>query len=484
MTSSDQAAVPIDDGYKWRAFGAVGSFLVTAVLALTMVFLALPAMAEDFGVTLQAVSWVVIASSLTISALLLPFGRLADVIGRRRVHLVGLVLFAVGAAMTAAAGSFVVLIVARIVMSVGGAMAESVTTGILVSVFPDHERGKAIGAQTTSVAVGSALGPLAAGVALQFFDWRALFVVIVALTALSFVIAVVVLDEERISRTMPDNRPFDWRGSALSAAVVVLFVLTVNNPLGLDWLSWPIGLALVGLVAGTVVFVRWELSIQDPMLQLRFFADEVFRRAVVARVLGFTAGSAVFILVPIVLVSVRGMSEGRAGLTLFLNSVGLGVAAQLSGRLSDRLGARWFMVAGFTATTVAMLAFAAMSLTTPLWVVAAVSLLSGLALGTWNVPNNATVIGSVPPSSYGVVGAFTNLARNVGNVFGQAAVAAVVGGVLLARGFDIPLGDVAEVAGADDAFLVGWRAAFGVMAAFGALAALLALRIRPGGAPE
>ena len=188
------------DNYKWVAFAAIGSFFVTAVLALTMVFVALPAMADDFGVTLKAASWIVIAPSLTISALLLPFGRMADLIGRRRVHLSGLALFAVGAALTALSTSFTMLLVSRVVMSIGGALAESVGTGILVSVFPSSERGKAIGSQTTAVAVGAAAGPLAAGIALQFLSWRALFWFLVVLTAISFALAAAVLDEDRITR--------------------------------------------------------------------------------------------------------------------------------------------------------------------------------------------------------------------------------------------------------------------------------------------
>ncbi len=245
--------------YKWVAYAAVGSFFVTAVLALTMVFVALPAMADDFGVTLKAASWIVIAPSLTISALLLPFGRLADLIGRRRVHLAGLVLFAIGAALTALATSFTFLIVARVIMSIGGALAESVGTGILVQVFPGHERGKAIGSQTSAVAVGAAAGPLAAGVALQFLSWRALFWFLVALTAVSFVLAAAVLDEDRITPVERARQPFDLAGAALSLALVVSFVLTVNNPLGVAWASWPMAGAVVTVLTDLSAFVWWEL---------------------------------------------------------------------------------------------------------------------------------------------------------------------------------------------------------------------------------
>ena len=113
-----------------------------------MVFVALSAIADDFGITLRAVTWVVIAQALTISALMLPMGRLADIVGWRRVHLTGLVLFAVGALLTALAPTFALLIGARIVMAVGNAMGQSVGTAMVIAVFPPGERGTAIGSQT------------------------------------------------------------------------------------------------------------------------------------------------------------------------------------------------------------------------------------------------------------------------------------------------------------------------------------------------
>lgn len=480
------AASDVDDNYKWVAFAAIGSSFVTAVLALTMVFVALPAMADDFGVTLKAASWIVIAPSLTISALLLPFGRMADLVGRRRVHLVGLTLFAVGAALTALSTSFTMLLVSRVVMSVGGALSESVGTGILVSVFPAHERGKAIGSQTTAVAVGAAAGPLAAGLALQLLSWRALFWFLVVLAAISFAIGAAVLDEERITPVDRERPPFDLRGAALSLILVVSFVVTVNNPFGLAWSSAPMLVSTVLVVASLVGFIWWELRCPHPMLQLRFFTNPLFARGILARTLGFIVNAAVYILVPILLVSVVGVSESRAGIAVFLNSVGLGVAAQFSGRLSDRWGTRRFIVSGFASSIVVMLVFAWLDASSPLWLTVTVSLAAGLATGTWNVPNNATIIGTVPPAAYGVVGAFTNLARNVGNVFGQAAVAAIVAAAMAVRGFDIPLGEIADTPGAGDAFVAGWRLVFLVMAGLGLASTVISMAMRPaspGGSP-
>jgi len=142
--------------YKWKAFTAIGVAFVTQVMSQSMVFVALSSIAHDYGVTLRAASWVVVAQALTISALMMPMGRLADIIGWKRVHLGGLGLFGGGALMTALAPTFAVLILARVVMSVGSAMGQSVGTAMVVAVFPPEERGTAIGSQTTGTVPGVA----------------------------------------------------------------------------------------------------------------------------------------------------------------------------------------------------------------------------------------------------------------------------------------------------------------------------------------
>ena len=206
-----------DDSYKWRAFTAIGISFVTNVAAMSMVFVALSAIADDFGVTLGTVAWVVIVQALVISALMLPMGRFADIVGRKRIHLTGLVLFAGGALLVAFAPTFELLIAARVVMAVGNSMGQPVGTAMVVSVFPEHERGKAIGAQTTAVAIGGASGPIIAGLVLQVLPWQALFIGLTIPIAVAFVAAVILLDEERVSYHVEGERPpFDWGGALLS----------------------------------------------------------------------------------------------------------------------------------------------------------------------------------------------------------------------------------------------------------------------------
>jgi len=466
--------------YKWWAFTAIGLSFFTQVMSMSMVFVALSSIADEFGVTLRAVTWVVVAQALTISALMMPMGRLADMIGRRKVHLGGLILFGGGSVLVALAPTFGLLIGARVVMAIGNAMGQAVGTAMVISVFPPSERGNAIGSQTTAVAIGGASGPIVAGLMLQFLPWQALFWMITVPIAIAFVAGYFILDDRRLNQFDGSARPpFDWGGALLSAAAIVLLVITINNPLSLAWLSPAMLGGGLGVVVLLALFARWELRRAAPMLELRMFRNGVFTLAVVARYFGFMGATATRFLAPIYLISLRELDEGAAGGVLFLISLGMAIAAQGSGRLSDRFGSRPFAVFGFAVLVGTSVALIFVDAGTAMWIVMAILFVNGLGMGLWNVPNNAVIMGSVPASSFGVVGALTNLTRNVGNVTGQALASAIVVAVMVSNGFDIPLSQIGSTPGAGDAFVEGWRTAYLVVTWFAVIALILAALTKP-----
>lgn len=476
-----------DYSYKWTAFVAIGISFVTQVLAQSMVFVALSDIADDFGVTLRAVSWVVVIQALTISAFMMPMGRLADIIGWRKVHLIGLVVFGGGAMCVALAPTFGLLIAARVLMAAGNSMGQSVGTAMAVAVFPPEERGTAIGSQTTAVAIGGASGPMVGGLVLQVLPWEALFWMVLVPISIAFVAGYFLLTEERLGQPRDAERPpFDYLGATISVIAISIFVVVVNNPLAMSWTS---PLLLGGFAAVAVLFagfVPWELRHRAPMVELRMFADRVFSMASLARFLGFLGATVTILMAPIYLISLRGMDTAAAGAVLFLGFVGMGVAAQATGRLSDRFGPRRFALGGYVIMMTTALSFSFLTSATPLWLVAPLLLVNGVGMGTWNVPNNTMIIGAVPVSRLGVVGALTNLTRNVGNVVGQAVAAGVVVAVMAAQGFDIPLSEVRETAGASAAFFDGWRAAYWMAAFFMGIALLCTVFAPSGrrGSPE
>ena len=267
-------AAPENAWYKWRAFWAVGLSLVTMVMSFSIIFLALPAIAEDFGITFKEASLLVIAQSLTISSLMVPLGKVADMIGRKKFHLIGMALFGGGAIACAFATSLTFLIITRVIMSIGSSMGQSVSTAITTSVFPASERGKALGSQTTAVAIGGAAGTVVSGVTLQFLPWQALFIFMAIPTAVAFFWGLYILKDERIGSFSGEKRPpYDWLGAALSAVATAIIILTITNPFALAWGSPIIIAGAFTGIATLVVFVWWQLKTPNPMVDLRLFKN-------------------------------------------------------------------------------------------------------------------------------------------------------------------------------------------------------------------
>ncbi len=473
------------DAYKWKAFIAIGISFFTMVASMGMVFLALSQIADTFGVTLRSASWVVIVQGLTISAFMMPMGRMADIIGRKRTHLIGLVLFGSGSVFTGLAPTFGLLIAARTFTAIGNSMGQSVGTAMVLSVFPARERGKAIGAQTTAVAVGGAMGPVIAGLVLQFLPWQALFYILTIPIGIAFIAGYFILDEKIVSQQRTGPRPaFDWMGAIVSGITITLVVILINNPFGVPIVSPLILGGAASAVSLFAYFIWWELKSDAPMLELRMFKNIVFSMAVATRFLGFLGTTAVRFMMPIYLISLRDIGEALAGGILFLSSLGMAVAASSSGRMGDKLGERPFTIVGFSLLIFTAIAFMTFTAETPMWIVMVVLLFNGLAMGLWGVPNNSTILGSVPKESFGVVGALTNLTRNVGNVAGQAIASAVVVGVMVSDGFDIPLSDITGDAAASASFMNGWKYAYILVTVFSLMGLALAIATKPKRADE
>jgi len=485
LTESKNTHIPVDTSKfslltnKWIAFSAIAVSFFTMVASMGMVFIALTQMADTFGVTLRSASWIVIVQGLIISAFMLPMGRMADIIGRKKVHLIGLVFFASGSVFTALAPSFGLLIMARIVTAIGNSMSQSVGTAMVLSVFPPSERGKAIGAQTTAVAIGGAVGPVIAGIVLEFLTWPALFLMLTIPIVIAFIAGYFILDEKTVSQqTNGQNQNFDWMGAIISGLLITVVVVLINNPINLAIMSPMMLSAVTSTLILSCFFIWWELRCVSPMLQIRMFSNVMFSMAVATRFLGFLGTTTVRFLMPVYLISLRDVEEALAGGILFITSLGMAVAASTSGRMGDKLGERPFTVLGFLMLVATALAFMSFTGETPFWIINIVLILNGLAMGLWGVPNNSTILGSVPRESFGVVGALTNLTRNVGNVAGQAVASAVVVGIMVSDGFDIPLSDINGNSGASDSFMRGWRYAYGLVTVFALIGLVLAIFTR------
>ena len=240
--------------YKWWVFSAVALGTLTSVINHGGMSVALPTIAQYFNADLSTAQWVVIAEGLAISALILPMGRLSDIIGRKTVYISGLVLFAIAAILAASSQSIMALIVFKAIQGFGAAMTQGTGMAMVTSVFPDDERGKGIGTHASVVGSGGVLGPVIGGFLITAFDWRWLFYVNFVM-ALAAMLAVVMIIRSQAFSQDTRNRTYDFPGAALSTAVLLTFLLAVSNGSRMGWGSPQIIVAALGFVVFLGVFI-------------------------------------------------------------------------------------------------------------------------------------------------------------------------------------------------------------------------------------
>lgn len=466
--------------YHWKVFWTVAIALFAMVMDFSIVSLALSSIAVEFDVTLRAVTWVAISTALVTSAIMLPLGRVSDLTGRKWFHITGMIFFVAGGIFAFSSQNLPMLITARVVMSIGSAMGQAVVFAIIVGVFPAKERGKALGMITTIVSVGAAAGPIMAGPIIQEFGWRTIFLVTAIPNVIGIITAVIILDDSRIgSAVRKIGTKYDWLGAFASAGALSLLILTISNPFAFEWGSIQI---IGGFVISFMLFVLlvwWELRIPDPMLNLRFFKNATFSWSTSTRFLGFAGGSATFFLMPIFVQSFMGYDQRSAGMIMFVGALGMGTASQFSGRLSDKYGFRIFTFIGMGTMVVTNIVFSMFVADTPLWIVMPALFLNGTGMGLWMAPNMSATLSTIGKGDLGSMSAFLNLVRNVGSVLGQAMAIAIIAGVMLSRGTEVGLGELADAGDkVSQAFLDGWSLTFWILAAITAAALFAATRTR------
>lgn len=461
--------------YKWWAFAAVAVGTLTSVINNGAVNVALPTIAQHFDTNLSTVQWVAIAEALTISALLLPMGRLSDMVGRKRVYVSGLAIFVVAAALAAASTSVVVLIAFKAAQGVGAAMTQGTGLAMVTSVFPASERGKGIGSHGSVVGTGGVLGPVVGGLLVGILDWRWVFYINVIMGSAAILAALLVLDS-RIFRRDTSTRSYDWWGAALSAGVLLTFLLALTNGSRTGWGSPAIAAAGAAFLVLLAAFIWWELRTDAPMLDLSLFKSRVLSIGISTGFISFLGIASVRFLLPFYLQAALGFSPTFVGLILVPNALSRIVWGPISGRLSDRYGWRAFNVGGLLLSAAGLYLFSTLTDATPVWVVVAGVIIQSSGSGIFQSPNSSSIFSAAPERRYGVVSALVSLMRNSANVSGIAIATAIVAGTMAAQGFSTDVDAVVEAgrgSGILGAFTSGLRFAYltmGTLAVLGAVA--------------
>ncbi|MCL4458803.1 MAG: MFS transporter [Chloroflexi bacterium] len=464
------------ESHKWWALGTVAIGIFMASLDGSIVNIGLPTIMRFFRTDLPTIEWVVMAYLFTISVLLLPFGRLADMVGRKRVYTAGFIVFTSGSALCGAAQSPWQLILFRVLQAIGASMLMANGMAITTAVFPSRERGKALGINATIVATGATVGPTLGGLLIGWLGWRSIFYVNVPVGVIGTVMALLMLSEERIS--VLSGRPrlaFDLLGALTVAVSVLALLVALTNSQDSGWGSPSVSFLLVMFFVFLVAFLVIERHVQHPMVDLSLFRSRFFAAGNAAACLSYLAISANMFLMPFFLQLVLGYTPVQAGVLLTPVSLVIAVVAPLSGWLSDRLGARLLSSLGLAINCLALFSLSQLSISSGYGDVLARLTLLGLGQGMFQSPNNSAVMGSVPRERYGLASGFLSMMRNLGMVGGVA-----VSGTILASGMSSIVGhatlhDLPAATGQGGnallltAFMRGFQLAYSAAAAIAAI---------------
>ncbi len=462
---------------KWAVLilAGAGGFMTT--LDSSIVNIGLPAIAHTFGVGVSgAVEWIIIGYLLVIASVLLSFGRLADMIGRKPIYLVGLVIFILGSAFSGAAPSLAVLIIARLFQGLGGALIFSVNIAMITSVFPARERGRALGLNSVVVALGISLGPTIGGLITQYFTWRWIFYINVPIGIVVLLVSMRILTE----RMHKGRGHFDPLGAALFAIGLALLNLALS--FGQEW-GWTSPAVLGGFVLGAVALVAAilvERRVPDPVLNIKLLKNRVFASANISFILCMLALFAPGFLLPFYFEELRGFSVVQAGLLLTPLPVTLAIMAPISGTLADRFGSSWLSPIGLAISCLGLFFIsqidARSSIPDILWRL----VFTGIGQGLFQAPNTRSLMGAAPPSEQGIASGVLATGRVIGQSLSVALAgsvftsfgAAAAGTILATQEQHLP---ASRVSALQQTFVSGFHAALLLCAAFAAIGIFTAL---------
>lgn len=412
---------------NWLIFLMVAIGIFMATLDGSIVNIALPSIMADFGVPLASIQWVVMIYLLTVTSLLLSFGRLSDIKGRRIVYSTGLFLFSLGSFFCGMAPTAIWLIGARFFQGLGAAMTMACTPALIVDTFPESERGRAIGMMGSVVASGLTSGPVLGGLLIHFFSWRAIFYLNIPIGLLTSLGVFFLLKGSKADITRPET--FDWPGAAIMAVILGSLLMAITHAYDWGYFSAPIlSLVAVSILAAALLFYV-EKRVQHPILSSTIFGIRLFSLSIAAAVILFICLFTIVFLMPFYLIHPSGYPVNSAGTVMACIFVALFIVSPLSGALYDRIGSRILTTLAFAIIAVSLFSLAVIPPRTSFLSIIWRLSLAGIGTAVFLPPNSAAAFSAVAPESRGVASATVAAARNLGMVLGVAIAGAIFNSV-------------------------------------------------------
>jgi MFS family permease len=420
--------------------------LFFSTLTFAGINVALPAINRDFKADAILLSWVVTSFLLASSVFQLPWGRIADIVGIKRMFLYGMIVVALASGMAAYASSIAMLIAAQVMRGIGCSMIVSNATALLTAVYPVKERGRALGINAAVLYMGLSMGPFLGGVLTEHAGWRSMF--LLNILTYTFLI-VLILWKVKGEWSLSKGEKLDFPGMAVYG--VALVVLMYGFSLLPDLTGAVLTLAGIG---GMAIFIKWESRARFPILDINIFRENrTLLFGSLASLVSFCATFAVTFLLSLYLQYIKGLSAESAGALLLATPILQALISPFSGKLSDRSDPRLIASAGLALTLLGLAVLVFLTDGSPLILPVVAMLAIGAGCALFSTPNVNSVMSSVTPRYFGVAAATLGTARSVGMVVSMGITMIVMASVI---------GRVVITSEYYPAFVTSARIAFGI----------------------
>jgi EmrB/QacA subfamily drug resistance transporter len=429
-----QARLITDENRKWWTLGAMCFALFMIMLDNTVVNVALPSIQRDLHTSISGLEWTINGYTLSFAVLLATGGRLGDIFGRRRMFIAGVVLFTLSSATAGLAPDSLSLVISRVVQGIGGAFMMPGTLSIITDAFPEEERGRAIGTWAGVSALALAIGPVLGGFLTEHVSWRAIFYINVPVGIGSVLAALFAVRESRDDTV---GHEVDYAGVAILTAGLTALVLALVEGNSWGWGST----AIVSLIAASVVlltaFVFVELHVRAPMIEFGLFANRNFIGAVSVAFIVTFAMLGMFFFLALYMQNILGYTALQAGVRFLPTTLLIMAVAPVAGRLADRIGPRWPIVAGLTLVAASLFFFTQIDDGTTYTDLLPGFMLMGVGIALTMSPMSTAAMNAVSVAKAGVASGVLSMFRMVGGTFGVAAIGALFQGEARSRVDDL-----------------------------------------------
>ncbi|MCX7796795.1 MAG: MFS transporter [bacterium] len=388
---------------------SITSSFLTAFLGSAL-NVALPSIGKELSIDAVLITWINTSYLLSTTIFLVPFGRLSDIYGRKKIFLYGVYIFTLSSLLCGIANKYNLLIISRISQGIGAGMLFATITALLTSVFPLGERGKALGISVTSTYLGLSLGPFLGGVLTKNFGWRSVFIFSTIIGIITIILVLTTLKEEWVEAK---EESFDLLGAMIYGVTLTSFMY------GFTRLPSKTGIysILVGIL-GFAIFIYDSLRKKDPILDIKIFLNNrTFSLSNISALINYSATSAVSLLLSLYLQQIKGLNPQSAGMTLIFQPLTQALFSPIAGRFSDKIQPGYIASIGMTFTALGLFLLRYIDSHTPITFIIFCSMILGLGFGLFSSPNTNAIMSSVDRKLYGIASSMVSTMRMLGQTF-------------------------------------------------------------------